>query len=761
MAKKIKTVRSTDGYDYPITSYELVLDENGESVKQKLQNISSSDLGQGLDLSKLTLSTESVDSGTKLIMTDGTTTKSAVIPVSDVTDEQLKSIMKGLIADGTLTALTIEDGSIDGEKTSFILPLREADSENLFDGTLKSGLTIIKSSSTGNYEVSIKSISTRGAIIPVEANTSYKLLVSGDVDKYVACFIDSEVPNNPDVLTIDTSDIITFAQDVEQEITSKESSIYLVLYLASSSNRAENINVNLTALSKTYSEYKLKDTVKVNADNIENKSITTDKIDDTVANLTLVENDSVITPECYTLGLSIQGNSIATNEDLRTLVFELEENCSYNIEISDTETYSRFRVGVCKGDYNWSNYEYGMIGTNDIGVSMTEMIITNDVATSFSYDNSNNNYMLIYLSNTSTTPSLTITKTSSSKLTLLSVELLSKEQILNLLAEYPSNNITVDTCYKATNTLSSCAAITSMIDTDIYNLYDNLVAEFPNYVTKETLGQTATGLTMYLYKFMPLKATELAKRKKLFIGAGIHGGTERLNIWATYQFLKDLCENYKKNNYLKKIHQELDIYVIPIINPYGFNNGKRYNSNNVDLNRNHPTETWDSYVSNDKGASAGSELEIQYYHNVIDNGGFDMIIDMHNMGDQDYWDSEGYHNRLLWTPVFEDTNTQSKNLLTGNNYLVKMTDLINELFPDNILDKNYLYGDMLNSNDGTSYVGTPTIRQFAIENNMFVMTLEASQKVNVYSGSKKYDSTAVMVQTHALGNMILEGLEMF
>ena len=36
MVKKIKTVVGTDGYEYPITSYELVLDENGESIKTKL-----------------------------------------------------------------------------------------------------------------------------------------------------------------------------------------------------------------------------------------------------------------------------------------------------------------------------------------------------------------------------------------------------------------------------------------------------------------------------------------------------------------------------------------------------------------------------------------------------------------------------------------------------------------------------------------------------------------------------------------------------
>ena len=40
MAKKIKTVAGTDGYEYPITSYELVVDENGESIKDKLAQLS-------------------------------------------------------------------------------------------------------------------------------------------------------------------------------------------------------------------------------------------------------------------------------------------------------------------------------------------------------------------------------------------------------------------------------------------------------------------------------------------------------------------------------------------------------------------------------------------------------------------------------------------------------------------------------------------------------------------------------------------------
>ena len=53
MAKKIKTVAGTDGYEYPVTSYELVVDENGESVRKvEVSNSVSSGLPSFTELLK-------------------------------------------------------------------------------------------------------------------------------------------------------------------------------------------------------------------------------------------------------------------------------------------------------------------------------------------------------------------------------------------------------------------------------------------------------------------------------------------------------------------------------------------------------------------------------------------------------------------------------------------------------------------------------------------------------------------------------------
>lgn len=82
-------------------------DSQIEEIKNQIKN-----LGQGLDLSKLTLSVETVENGTKLIMTDGITTKSTVIPTAVVTDEQLANIIQTKIDDGSISSIILGDNAV-------------------------------------------------------------------------------------------------------------------------------------------------------------------------------------------------------------------------------------------------------------------------------------------------------------------------------------------------------------------------------------------------------------------------------------------------------------------------------------------------------------------------------------------------------------------------------------------------------------------------------------------------------------------------
>jgi hypothetical protein len=149
MSDKMKIREGKDGYSYPYTSPDLVVDENGKSATKKFDDISSQfkDIanlsltkhtdgkvyikkqdgtlvgdgieigGSDVDLSKISMS---MDGQTLKLLNDGTQITTVEIPTAVVTDEQLTSIIQSKIDDGSLSALSIADGSIGVEKLSFL-----------------------------------------------------------------------------------------------------------------------------------------------------------------------------------------------------------------------------------------------------------------------------------------------------------------------------------------------------------------------------------------------------------------------------------------------------------------------------------------------------------------------------------------------------------------------------------------------------------------------------------------------------------------
>ena len=77
---------------------------SSDKINKQFQTIANQikDLSSGLNLSNLTVKTENVVDGTKLILTDGTTTKEATIP-SGVTSEEIQTAINEKISDGTIT----------------------------------------------------------------------------------------------------------------------------------------------------------------------------------------------------------------------------------------------------------------------------------------------------------------------------------------------------------------------------------------------------------------------------------------------------------------------------------------------------------------------------------------------------------------------------------------------------------------------------------------------------------------------------------
>ncbi|MDZ7924274.1 MAG: DUF2817 domain-containing protein [Marinagarivorans sp.] len=79
----------------------------------------------------------------------------------------------------------------------------------------------------------------------------------------------------------------------------------------------------------------------------------------------------------------------------------------------------------------------------------------------------------------------------------------------------------------------------------------------------------------------------------LLLTAGMHG-IERIGSQVLIAWLQSLCERLRWDNALKTSLQNIQLVVMPILNPVGMYNNTRSNGNHVDLNRNAPIDAEDS-----------------------------------------------------------------------------------------------------------------------------------------------------------------------
>ena len=180
---------------------------------------------------------------------------------------------------------------------------------------------------------------------------------------------------------------------------------------------------------------------------------------------------------------------------------------------------------------------------------------------------------------------------------------------------------------------------------NVYAKYDELMAKYPNYIKRTLLGNDQSGiLPVYKYDFIPeyvgigSDTTPPPADLKIILGTSIHGysndGDNKVMTYALYYFLKDMCENWKRSAFLTYARFNIQFVIIPIQNPWGFNNDSRYNSNNVDINRNFNCN-WYNFVDSAKGTAPFSEVETRYIRQVIESN-YDAVYygDIHSRGSQ-------------------------------------------------------------------------------------------------------------------------------
>ena len=78
--------------------------------------------------------------------------------------------------------------------------------------------------------------------------------------------------------------------------------------------------------------------------------------------------------------------------------------------------------------------------------------------------------------------------------------------------------------------------------------------------------------------------------KPMFKYVGNMHGDETLGRQLLVYLIEYLCENYGKDQRVTKIVNSTDIYIMPSMNPDGFEAGQRENANSRDLNRDFPDQ---------------------------------------------------------------------------------------------------------------------------------------------------------------------------
>ena len=184
---------------------------------------------------------------------------------------------------------------------------------------------------------------------------------------------------------------------------------------------------------------------------------------------------------------------------------------------------------------------------------------------------------------------------------------------------------------------------------EIYSRYDALVSAYPNNMSKKLLGYgTATDgsadttLPIYEYTFAPLVGNGRYSlkyegeipfpnyTKKIILTSGVHG-REKISVEAVYKFMENVCKGEKSQ--FASLASNFVIKVIPLVNPFSYDDFSRLNKRGVNINRNlgHSWDNQDIHDATDKGSAAYSEKESQILRDWLrENSDAILYVDAHD-----------------------------------------------------------------------------------------------------------------------------------
>ncbi|MBR6513790.1 MAG: hypothetical protein IKT46_03040 [Clostridia bacterium] len=236
---------------------------------------------------------------------------------------------------------------------------------------------------------------------------------------------------------------------------------------------------------------------------------------------------------------------------------------------------------------------------------------------------------------------------------------------------------------------------------NIYALYDDLMARYPDYITKTDLGFCSDNIH-HLYRY-DIQAPETyhtgslysEKKPKAFLMSGIHN--EYIAVYGLYYGIEELVTNPDLRPLLRNVH----LIVLPCANPYAMvqsNNTIYLNANDVEIHRNFEVGFVDYKTFKDdgvtvkqySGAEALSEPESIAIDNIMKtNTDMAFVLSAHSF-------SSRTDNRVMWCSAGTKYTCNLACRVIG-----KMSDSWSKRFGDELADQES-YGYVSVSGTGGS-----------------------------------------------------------
>ena len=167
---------------------------------------------------------------------------------------------------------------------------------------------------------------------------------------------------------------------------------------------------------------------------------------------------------------------------------------------------------------------------------------------------------------------------------------------------------------------------------DVYHDYDGLTtylqgvaADHSDITRLMSIGKTVENRELWFLKITDHPDSQENEPEFKYIST-MHGD-EVVGVENCLKFIDWLTDNYDSASpdpWLKNIVDEVEIWVMPMMNPDGNAAGSRYNANGVDLNRSFPDLIDDPY-----NTPVGREPEIQAVMIFSDSMAFDLSANFH------------------------------------------------------------------------------------------------------------------------------------